>query len=104
MWEEFSAAYEDAVNFTATRECPWYVLPADQKWYTRYLVSEAILKALREIDPHYPELTEEAQKALPYAGSALKAKNNLTEFGHRPDSDCRQCTVLYRLVFLRRDA
>ena len=74
MWEEFSAAYEDAVNFTATRECPWYVLPADQKWYTRYLVSEAILKALREIDPHYPELTEEAQKALPVCRQRLESE------------------------------
>ncbi|MCI1722629.1 MAG: polyphosphate kinase 2 family protein [Lachnospiraceae bacterium] len=62
-WDDYHKAYEDAVNATATPEAPWYVLPADQKWYTRYLVSEAILKVLEDIDPQYPELPDE-QKAL----------------------------------------
>ncbi len=74
LWDEFSAAYEDAVNLTATPACPWYVLPADQKWYTRYLVSKAVLHALQEIDPQYPELSEEEQKALPVCRQRLESE------------------------------
>lgn len=55
-WDEYMRAYEDAINATATPENPWYVIPADQKWYTRYLVSEALLEALQACDPHFPEL------------------------------------------------
>lgn len=63
-WDEYHKAYEDAINETATKESPWYVLPADQKWYTRYLVSEAILKVLEDIDPHYPDLPAEQKAGL----------------------------------------
>ena len=64
LWPKYQKAYEDAINHTATPENPWYVLPADQKWYTRYLVSEAILKALEEIDPQYPEISDEERERL----------------------------------------
>lgn len=63
-WEEYMQAYEDAINATATKHSPWYVLPADKKWYTRYLVSEAVLDVLKKIAPQYPELGEEAQLRL----------------------------------------
>ena len=43
LWDQYDDAYERAVNATATKENPWYVIPADQKWYSRYLVSEIIL-------------------------------------------------------------
>ena len=63
LWDKYNKAYEDVRNETATKENPWYVLPADQKWYTRYLVSEAILDVLKKIDPQYPKVTkEEAEK------------------------------------------
>ena len=39
LWDQYDDAYERAVNATATKENPWYVIPADQKWYSRYLVS-----------------------------------------------------------------
>lgn len=57
-------AYEDAINATATKHSPWYVLPADKKWYTRYLVSEAVLDVFKKIAPQYPELEEDAQQRL----------------------------------------
>ena len=63
-WDEYMKAYEDAINATATKHSPWYVLPADKKWYTRYLVSEAILDAFKKIAPQYPELEKEAQERL----------------------------------------
>ena len=63
-WDKYAEAYEDAINATATPESPWYVLPADRKWYTRYLVSQAILEALEEMNPQYPVLDQEHQKEL----------------------------------------
>lgn len=63
-WDEYMQAYEDAINATATKHSPWYVLPADKKWYTRYLVSEAIIDVFKKIAPQYPELSSEAQNRL----------------------------------------
>ena len=73
MWDEYQKAYEKAVNETATKENPWYVLPADQKWYTRYLVSEAIVKTLEEMNPQYPEMPEEEKEKI---GEYREALNN----------------------------
>ena len=58
-WDAYQEAFEDAINATATKHCPWYVVPADHKWYMRYLVSEIILKTLKDMDPKYPVVTEE---------------------------------------------
>lgn len=63
-WDEYDEAYESCINATATKSCPWYIIPADQKWYTRYLVSEAILEALEAIDPHYPVMPDEEKARL----------------------------------------
>lgn len=65
LWDAYQAAYERAHNATATRHCPWYVLPADDKWFTRYLVSEAVLDALQRINPQFPELPPEQADKLP---------------------------------------
>ena len=59
------------INETGTPESPWYVIPADQKWYARYLVSEAILKAMEEIDPQYPEMSDEDKANIPAYKEAL---------------------------------
>ncbi|MBQ9327392.1 MAG: hypothetical protein IJ225_02500 [Solobacterium sp.] len=58
-WDAYQQAFEDAINATATKEAPWYVVPADHKWYMRYVVSEIILSTLKDMDPKYPEVTEE---------------------------------------------
>ncbi|MDD2959981.1 MAG: polyphosphate kinase 2 family protein [Lachnospiraceae bacterium] len=71
LWDDYQEAYEDAINSTASKHAPWYVLPADQKWYTRYLVSEAILKTLKEIDPQYPKLPDEQAALLQKSKEAL---------------------------------
>lgn len=60
-WDAYQKAFEDAINATATKDCPWYVIPADHKWYMRYLVSEIILKTLRDMDPQYPKVTKERE-------------------------------------------
>lgn len=58
-WDAYQKAFEDAINATATRESPWYVVPADHKWYMRYLVSEILCDTLIDMDPQYPEVTSE---------------------------------------------
>ena len=58
-WDAYQEAFEDAINATATKEAPWYVVPADHKWYMRYLVSEILCDTLIDMDPHYPEVTKE---------------------------------------------
>jgi len=64
LWDEYHEVFEDMINKTAAPKAPWYVIPADQKWYTRYLVSEVIVKTLRDMDPKYPEMPEEEKKLL----------------------------------------
>lgn len=56
-WEAYQAAYEKAINATATKENPWYVIPADDKWYSRYLVSEILNERIKELGLSYPEVT-----------------------------------------------
>lgn len=58
-WNDYQKAFEDAINETSTKHCPWYVVPADNKWYMRYIVSEIILSVLEDMDPKYPEVTKE---------------------------------------------
>ncbi len=58
-WDAYQDAFEDAINHTATKHSPWYVVPADHKWYMRYVVSEIILDTLKDMDPKYPVVTEE---------------------------------------------
>lgn len=62
LWDEYQNAYEKAIGKTASKHAPWYVIPADQKWFARYLVSEAIVGVLEDIDPRYPQMPPD-QKA-----------------------------------------
>ena len=61
-WDGYQEAFEVAINKTATKEAPWYVIPADNKWYMRYVVSEIILRTLKDMDPKFPEVTKERLK------------------------------------------
>ena len=61
-WDKYMAAYEDAIRATATPAAPWYVVPADNKWFTRIVVCAAIVHAMRGMDLAFPIATK-AQKA-----------------------------------------
>lgn len=76
-WDEYQDAFEDAINATATKYAPWYVVPADHKWYMRYVVSEIILAVLKEMDPRYPEVTKE--RLAEFQGWADKLHEELGE-------------------------
>ncbi|NLJ65169.1 MAG: polyphosphate kinase 2 family protein [Christensenellaceae bacterium] len=58
-WDMYMQAYETMLENTSTQFAPWYILPADSKWYTRYLISEILLEKLTEMDPQFPEFPEE---------------------------------------------
>ena len=58
-WDAYQQAFEDCINETATDYAPWYIVPADHKWYMRYVVSEIILATLNEMNPQYPAVTPE---------------------------------------------
>ena len=72
LWKEYDAAYEDAINHTATEESPWYVLPADDKWFTRYLMSEILLDVLTDMAPEYPPLDPAEAAKVPQALAELE--------------------------------
>lgn len=74
LWKDYTKAYQAAINAAATKHAPWYVIPADQKWFARYLVSEAILKALTQIDPKYPQLSKEQIDRLSIYKEALESE------------------------------
>jgi PPK2 family polyphosphate:nucleotide phosphotransferase len=61
-WNDYMAAYEDAIRATATKAAPWFVVPADNKWFTRLVVAAAIVEAMEKMDLAYPTVSE-AQKA-----------------------------------------
>jgi len=73
FWKEYMEAYEDMICNTATDYAPWYVVPADNKWFTRVVVAAAVIDALASLDLQYPEVTEGQRKELAAAKEALIA-------------------------------
>ena len=63
-WDDYMEAFESMVNKTSTENSPWYVVPADHKWFARLLVSRIVKKTLEEIDPQYPTLDEDTSTSL----------------------------------------
>lgn len=63
-WDDYHKAYEDMLEHTSTDYAPWYVVPADNKWFTRFLVSEVMLDLFEQLDPHVPELSKEEESQL----------------------------------------
>jgi PPK2 family polyphosphate:nucleotide phosphotransferase len=58
-WDEYVAAYEEAIAHTSTDQAPWYVIPADRKWFRNWAVSRIVIEALEDMDPRYPEPAED---------------------------------------------
>ena len=70
-WDDYQDAYEDMVRHTSTKESPWYVVPADHKWFTRLVVASAITDALRSLELAYPEVSPEQKAELAKAKAKL---------------------------------
>ncbi len=71
-WDKYMAAYEDAIRQTAVPEAPWYVVPADKKWFTRLVVAAAVVDTLDSLDLRYPTITRAQRKQLEAARRALR--------------------------------
>jgi PPK2 family polyphosphate:nucleotide phosphotransferase len=70
-WDEYMDAYEDTIRHTASKHAPWYVVPADNKWFTRLVVASAIVTNLDALNLDYPTLNEDELKALQEAKRVL---------------------------------
>ena len=70
-WDDYMEAYEDTIRHTATEEAPWYIVPADNKWFTRLIVAAALVDLLASLDLRYPILSREEIKELADAKEAL---------------------------------
>ena len=71
FWNKYMEAYEDTIRETATDDAPWYVVPADHKWFTRVIVAAAVIDALASLDLHYPEVSPVKKQELFTAREAL---------------------------------
>jgi len=74
LWPKYMAAYEDMIRNTSTPEAPWFVVPADHKWFTRIVVAAALVQELEVLDLEYPKITGKAFKELKKVHKALKAE------------------------------
>ena len=70
-WDDYMDAYEQTIRHTASKYAPWYVVPADNKWFTRLVVAAAIVESMNALDLEYPKLDEEQLKALQEAKKSL---------------------------------
>ena len=73
-WDEYMAAYEDMIRHTATPHAPWFVVPANKKWFTRLVVAAAIVDALEGLDLRYPEVAAAQKKELEVARALLEGE------------------------------
>ena len=73
-WDDYMTAYEDAIQRTATQDSPWFVVPADAKWYTRLVVAAAIIDALASLDLHFPTIDQDQKRELGRARRILQRK------------------------------
>jgi len=70
-WDDYQSAYEDAIRNTSTNEAPWFIIPADEKWFSRYLVGKIICTELKKLNLSYPKISDNERELL------LKAKESL---------------------------
>jgi PPK2 family polyphosphate:nucleotide phosphotransferase len=74
FWDDYMEAYEEMIQETATKEAPWYVVPADNKWFTRVVVAAAVIETLDSLDLAYPKVDEGKLKELAAAKKKLLSK------------------------------
>jgi PPK2 family polyphosphate:nucleotide phosphotransferase len=71
FWDDYMHAFEEAIQATASKRAPWYVVPADNKWFTRIVVAAAIVEAVERLDLAYPTVDANKKKELEAARAAL---------------------------------
>jgi len=76
FWDDYMKAYEDMIRNTATKNAPWYVVPADNKWFTRIVVAAAIVETLDSLNLGYPVVSDEQRAQLEQARQALLSETD----------------------------
>jgi PPK2 family polyphosphate:nucleotide phosphotransferase len=71
-WDDYMRVYEETIQATATKDAPWYVVPADHKWFTRIVVASAIIAALDDLGLRFPDVSEQKKRDLQAARRALQ--------------------------------
>lgn len=80
-WDDYQDAFEKMVNAISTDYSPWYVVPADHKWYARLVVSEIVIATLREMNPHFPRISrEELNSILEYRQSLIDSLEDNSDY------------------------
>ncbi len=74
FWDAYQEAYEDMIRHTASEHAPWYVVPADNKWFTRLVVSQAVVDVLKGMKLKYPKVSSAEQAALAQARRQLASE------------------------------
>lgn len=74
FWDDYQIAFSDMLSHTSTEHAPWYVVPADRKWFARLATAAALVRALAEIDPQYPKVDDEIVKEMAVARTHLLAE------------------------------
>ncbi len=74
LWDKYQTAYEEAISSTSKKHAPWYIIPADKKWFARLLVSEIIVDTLNKLNLNYPELSKEQLADLQKCKESLLAE------------------------------
>ena len=74
FWDDYMHAFEEAIRATASKRAPWFVVPADNKWFTRLVVAAAIVKTVAELDLNYPKIDADQKKELKEAREALDSE------------------------------
>ncbi|MGI8602592.1 MAG: polyphosphate kinase 2 family protein [Verrucomicrobiales bacterium] len=77
FWGDYMSAYEQTIRNTATEHAPWFVVPADNKWFTHLVVAAAIVETLESLDLHFPKVNAAKKKELAAARAALLGKRRL---------------------------
>ena len=73
-WDEYQGAFSEMLSATSTTWAPWYVIPADRKWFARLAVSAVLAHTLIEIDPQYPTVSRDTRRELLAAKEDLEAQ------------------------------
>jgi PPK2 family polyphosphate:nucleotide phosphotransferase len=74
LWDKLIAAYEDTIRHTATKHAPWYVIPADRKWFARLVAAAVLVERMEALNPQYPKLDEAQLSELKKAEATLLAE------------------------------
>ena len=74
-WDTYQKLYAEAIEKTSTEYAPWYIVPADNKWYTRFVVARIVERAMHKLAPEFPEMSEETK-------AQLEKIRHMVESGH----------------------